>query len=374
MAQIQLANFADSTLAVAVAPGDTTLTFAGTSPTTTFPTITGSDWFYAVLVDTSANREIVKVTAHAAGTRIMTIVREQEGTLTGGITYGIGSLVSLRLTVQSFADVVAALGVSTSGANMTGGVNWALTTVASHATTADIFATTVGNLIDWTGTANTTDFTAAPQAGAERTLVCAGAAEFTAGANMLIDGLASGQKYTAVAGDKILVRAVTTTQFRLTVFPYAGVSRFVQAVEASYATTSSTSSAILFDNSIPQIGEGTELVTVTITPRSTTNRLRLEASLPMVDGSGLIACIAAIFQKTPAVNDALSTAVCLFPATDYTTNMSFTHEMVAPTTSAVTFSLRAGPAAGTMYFNRRAGGSTLGGATAIRLRVTEIAV
>ena len=148
MAQIQLANFADSTLAVAVAPGDTTLTFAGTSPTTTFPTITGSDWFYAVLVDTSANREIVKVTAHAAGTRIMTIVREQEGTLTNGITYGIGSLVSLRLTVQSFADVIAALGVSTSGANMTGGVNWALTTVASHATTADIFATTVGNLID----------------------------------------------------------------------------------------------------------------------------------------------------------------------------------------------------------------------------------
>jgi len=113
MAQIQLANFADSTLASGILAGDLSLTFAAASPTTTFPTVTGADWFYAVLVDTSANREIVKVTAHAAGTRIMTIVRAQEGTTALG--FATGSLVSLRLTVQSFTDVVAALGASTSG-------------------------------------------------------------------------------------------------------------------------------------------------------------------------------------------------------------------------------------------------------------------
>lgn len=107
------------------------------------------------------------------------------------------------------------------GRNLAGGLNGTMTTVASHATTADIFATTVGNMIDWTGTATTTAFAAAPQAGAERVLICADAAVFTAGADMLIDGLLSGEFYTAATGDKMIVRAVTTTRFRLTPQPYA---------------------------------------------------------------------------------------------------------------------------------------------------------
>lgn len=110
----------------------------------------------------------------------------------------------------------AALGaVNIAGDNLTGGINSKFTTVASAAT-PDIFATTVGNLIDYTGTSTCTGFVAAPQAGASRTLVCAGAAVFTAGANMLIDGVPSGSNFTAVAGDKVTVYAVTTTQFRLT--------------------------------------------------------------------------------------------------------------------------------------------------------------
>jgi hypothetical protein len=119
------------------------------------------------------------------------------------------------------------------GGNMTGGLNGKLTTVASHATTADIFATTVGNLIDWTGTATTTAFAAAPQAGAERTLICAAAAVFTAGANMLIDGVVSGLNYTCAAGDKVIVRAVTTTQFRLTVQPYSATTENISMVRCN---------------------------------------------------------------------------------------------------------------------------------------------
>lgn len=94
-------------------------------------------------------------------------------------------------------------------------------TVASHATTGDIWS--VGNQIDWTGTATTTAFPNAPQAGAERTLICAGACTFTAGANLLIDGLASGASITCVANDTILVQAISTTQFKLTRLPYTAV-------------------------------------------------------------------------------------------------------------------------------------------------------
>jgi hypothetical protein len=123
------------------------------------------------------------------------------------------------------------------GGNMTGGLNGKLTTVASHATTADIFATTVGNLIDWTGTATTTAFAAAPQAGAERTLICAAAAVFTAGANMLIDGVASGQNLYCSAGDKVIVYAVTTTQFRLSIQQYLAPNVPVGAI-IDYSGTS----------------------------------------------------------------------------------------------------------------------------------------
>lgn len=106
---------------------------------------------------------------------------------------------------------------------MTGAFNAAYATVASHATTADIWGA-AGNTINWTGTATTTAFPNAPQAGAERTLICAGAAVFTAGANMLIDGVGSGSNFTAAAGDKIIVRAVSTTQFRLTPQKYDGTA------------------------------------------------------------------------------------------------------------------------------------------------------
>ena len=94
------------------------------------------------------------------------------------------------------------------------------TTVAS-ATTPDIW-TASGHMIDYTGTATATGFAAAPQAGANRTLVCAGAAVFTAGANMLIAGVASGSNFTATATDLLYVIAITTTQFLLIPMKYDG--------------------------------------------------------------------------------------------------------------------------------------------------------
>lgn len=89
------------------------------------------------------------------------------------------------------------------------------TTIASAAT-PDIFAVTTGHLIDYTGTATCTGFVAAVSAGSHRTLYCAGAAVFTAGANLLIDGITSGSNLTCVAGDILEVVANTTTQFKIT--------------------------------------------------------------------------------------------------------------------------------------------------------------
>lgn len=89
-------------------------------------------------------------------------------------------------------------------------INQSISTVASAAT-PNIWSGTSDN-INYTGTVTATGFAAAPQAGVKRTLILAGAASFTAGANMLIDGVVS---FNGVAGDQVEVTAITTTQFRL---------------------------------------------------------------------------------------------------------------------------------------------------------------
>lgn len=148
----------------------------------------------------------------------------------------------------------------------------------------------------------------------------------------------------------------------------------VQVVEATpYTTAGSTATAIPLDSTIPQNTEGAELTTVTITPTNASNRLRIEALLPFVDGSAGVFLTAALFQDSIA--NALAISCTTLNAANYSENLSVDYEMAAGTTSATTFKLRAGPSAGgTMYFNRRAAGETMGGVSAVRLRVTEIQV
>lgn len=104
------------------------------------------------------------------------------------------------------------------------GVGTTGVSTVSSATTPDIFATTINGRISYTGTTTCTGFVAAPSAGATRILNCTGAAVFTAGANLLIDGVSSGNNLICAANDILLVIALTTTQFRLVRWPYAGAS------------------------------------------------------------------------------------------------------------------------------------------------------
>ena len=105
--------------------------------------------------------------------------------------------------------------LSKSGGTMTGPINETMATVSSLPTTADIWGATASDIISWTGTATTTGFPMAPVAGARRLLVCAAACKFTAGANLLIRGIASGITVTMKANAFVSVLALSTTQFQL---------------------------------------------------------------------------------------------------------------------------------------------------------------
>jgi hypothetical protein len=105
---------------------------------------------------------------------------------------------------------------SISGGNLTGPLNALRGADVASATTPDIWATG-GNYEAITGTASITGFTAAPQAGASRRVLAAGAFTITAGANLIIKGVPSGQSYVCSAGDELDIYAETTTRFRVTI-------------------------------------------------------------------------------------------------------------------------------------------------------------
>jgi hypothetical protein len=126
----------------------------------------------------------------------------------------------LAKPVSTAMAAALALKLDKAGGSLTGALNTNKVTMTSLATMG-IWAA-AGNQISVTGSSTVTGFDAAPQAGAERVLVLAGAAKFTAGPNMLIDGLLDGQTYIGSTYDTITVRALSTTQFRLSISRYDG--------------------------------------------------------------------------------------------------------------------------------------------------------
>jgi len=100
MANLKFANFATSTIADVggIAAGDLALNVASGHGDAKFPSLTGSQYFLCVLVDASANREIVKVTARSGDA--FTIERAQEGTIARA--YSQGDKVELRATKGTF--------------------------------------------------------------------------------------------------------------------------------------------------------------------------------------------------------------------------------------------------------------------------------
>jgi hypothetical protein len=146
----------------------------------------------------------------------------------------------------------------------------------------------------------------------------------------------------------------------------------VQVLEASpIATVVTCSTTMPKDDTIPQNTEGTEVITLAVTPTSATNRLRIE-----FDGTGSASGASfvsvAMFQDTTA--NALA-AACEYDASAANKILRLSYEMAAGTTSATTFKIRVGANAGTFYVNGdSAGNRVFGGVSAARLRITEIKV
>jgi hypothetical protein len=102
---IKLSNNAFGTLAAGINSSATSITLTS-GQGARFPTLGAGDYFYATLIDTSNNLEIVKCTARS--TDVLTVVRAQESTTARA--YVTGDRIEIRLTAQTFIDAVNEIG------------------------------------------------------------------------------------------------------------------------------------------------------------------------------------------------------------------------------------------------------------------------
>jgi hypothetical protein len=126
------------------------------------------------------------------------------------------------------------------------------------------------------------------------------------------------------------------------------------------------------DNTIPQITEGDEYMTLAITPANASNKLKIE--VVVIAGSSVAGWMGvALFQD--ATSDALGWNGAYDETATAFSSMPFTHYMTAGTVSSTTFRVRVGgKSAGTTTFNGQNGSRIAGGVASSSITITEISV
>lgn len=152
-----------------------------------------------------------------------------------------------------------------------------------------------------------------------------------------------------------------------------GSGAVVQVVNTQTGAVATGSTVMPLDDTIPQNTEGTEFMTLAITPTDAANKLKVEVV-------ALIACnttfwaVAGLFQDTTA--GALAATFHFEPQTHGARVMVLTHWVTAGTTSATTFKFRAGPhtagGGNALTFNGNNAARQMGGVAASSITITEI--
>lgn len=143
-----------------------------------------------------------------------------------------------------------------------------------------------------------------------------------------------------------------------------------QVVYATLGTQVFSASNIPFDNTIPQITEGFQILTASITPQSATSTLYIWATVN-ISCSQIASGIIAIFRDATANAYGVSATAVLTANTSE--NLTVMVTIPSGSTAASTIRLRGGANGGNLYVNgSAAGGQVFGGASASSLLVMEV--
>jgi hypothetical protein len=141
--------------------------------------------------------------------------------------------------------------------------------------------------------------------------------------------------------------------------------RFTDA--AGYSTTTTTPAA---DDTIPQIGEGTQFFTASYTPKLATSTLLCRITGYCMASGAVIVALAAFVDG--ASNASAATAVTV-PASGYYNQFVLSFSYSNTTSAAKTISARFGVNTGTGYINNSSGSGVFGSSDFVTLEILEVA-
>ncbi len=144
-------------------------------------------------------------------------------------------------------------------------------------------------------------------------------------------------------------------------------SQFVSTIVTALSTGTGT---IPLDDTIPQKTEGNEVMTLAITPQSTTSTLTIDIVVVCSASISAANMIVALFQDS--TDDALAAVSSEMSTITSPVAISFRHVMASGTTSATTFKVRVGSAsAATTTFNGANATRIFGGRCASSITIEE---
>jgi hypothetical protein len=139
-----------------------------------------------------------------------------------------------------------------------------------------------------------------------------------------------------------------------------------------YAANSSISAHIPADDSIPQIGEGTEIISISYTPKSSSSTVRCRFS-GQVSADGADNVIGAMFATSFHATNAFASQMVIINTSNTREAMALEGEYAPGTTSAQTISFRVGANSANAALNGVPGARSLGGSSVARMVCEEIA-
>jgi len=189
--------------------------------------------------------------------------------------------------------------------------------------------------------------------------------------NVGMGGTLSVTGNTTVGGTLGVTGAVTlSTKLATTNLATGAVVQVVNTTSVALATGTTL---IPLDDTIPQNDEGTEFLTLAITPTNASNKLKIDVGGHWTAGTASRWIIMGLFQD--------STAGAIAANADFETTAAgivthgLTHFMTAGTTSETTFKVRVGAnASATISMNGQGEARTFGGVMGSSITITEIAV
>lgn len=149
--------------------------------------------------------------------------------------------------------------------------------------------------------------------------------------------------------------------------------QIVQVVNVQDGTLNVITPAVIpFDNTIPQSNEGGQIMSLSITPTNSNNKLKIDV-IAVGRSNSNVCDIIALFRDNEINALAVGSSSVDFSASACTNIISYPHLTLAGTDSLLTFKVRAGGNSGNYSFNGDLSGNAIfGGTAASSITITEI--